>query len=340
MGTSALDLTTLPKVELHVHLEGTVSAATASELARRRGDDPAAVLVLDGDAYPPRFDGFEHFLRTFLATSAQVRSPDDLAHVAAAFARTQAGQRVAWSEATFTAVTMVQRGMEPAPMWRALVDGFAEVPDTAVALIVDTPRDLPLEASHETVRLVEHALTDGAPIVALGLTGIEGSRPESEFVHLREAADRLGLGLVVHAGETGTADVVRSALDHLRPDRIAHGIAALSDRVLVDRLVREEVVLDVCPSSNVTLGIVPALDVHPVRALAEAGVPFTIGSDDPPFFSTTLTDELVHVARLLGLTGRGIADLQRRAVAASFAPEPLKRDLSQRIDAWEAEASA
>ena len=225
-------------------------------------------------------------------------------------------------------------------MWRALQDGFAEVPDAAIALIVDTPRDLPIEAGHETVRLVEAAIGTGVPIVGLGLTGIEGSRPASEFVHLREAADRLGIGLVVHAGETGTADEVRAALDHLRPDRIAHGIAALDDPALVARLVREGVVLDVCPSSNVTLGIVPGLDVHPVRALAAAGVAFTIGSDDPPFFSTTLSEELAHVTRLLALTGRGIADLQRRAVAASFAPEPVRRDLAARIDAWDAETSA
>lgn len=340
MGSSALDLTTLPKAELHVHLEGTVSAATAGELARRRGEDPSQVLVLEGGTYPPRFDGFEHFLRTFLATSAQVRTPDDLAHVTAAFARSQAEQRVVWTEATFTAVTMVQRGMEPGPMWRALVDGLAEVPDTAVGLIIDTPRDLPLEASHETVGLVESALAAGAPIVALGLTGIEGARHESEFVHLREAADRLGLGLVVHAGEMGSAENVRAALDHLRPDRIAHGIAALEEPELVTRLAREGTVLDVCPSSNVTLGIVASLEAHPIRALAEAGVAFTVGSDDPPFFSTTLTDELAHVTRLLALTGRDIADLQRRTVAASFAPESLRRELAARIDAWDAETSA
>ena len=110
MGSSGLDIAALPKVELHVHLEGTVSAATASELARRRGDDPSAVLELDGGAYPARFDGFAHFLRTFLATSAQVRTPDDLAMVAAAFARSQAEQRVVWTEATFTAVPWSTEG--------------------------------------------------------------------------------------------------------------------------------------------------------------------------------------------------------------------------------------
>jgi len=337
MGTSDLDLSRLPKVELHVHLEGTISAATASELARRHGGTPEEVLVLEDGDYPRRFDGFEHFLATFLGTSAQVRTPDDLATVASAFARSQAEQRVAYSEATFTAVTMVQRGMEPGPMWRALREGFAEVPDTHVGLIIDTPRDHPLEVSHDTVRLVDEA---DAPIVALGLTGIEGSRHESEFVHLREAADRLGIGLVVHAGETGTADNVRATLDNLRPDRIGQGIASATDEALMARLAAEGIVLEVCPSSNVTLGLAASLETHPVRALWDAGVAVTINSDDPPFFSTTLTDELAHATRLLALTGREIADLQRRALAASWAPAGLRRDIAARIDAWDAETSA
>lgn len=337
MASPAPDLSGLPKVELHVHLEGTVSARTAAELARRHGEDPAAVLVLEDGSYPRRFDGFEHFLRTFLATSARVRDPDDLATVAAAFARSQAAQRVAWSETTFTAVTMVRRGMEPGPMWRALRDGFAEAPETRIGLIVDTPRDLGIAAMEETLALVDAA---DAPIVALGLTGIEGSRPEREFAPLRAAADRLGLGLVVHAGEMGSAANVRAALDDLGADRIGHGVASVTDADLVQRLARDGVVLEVCPSSNVTLGIAASLEAHPIRALWDAGVAVTVNSDDPPFFSTTLTDELDHAARLLGLTGSQLADLQRRALTASHAPADVRRDAAAQLDAWEDAARA
>ncbi|MFA9430000.1 adenosine deaminase [Egicoccus sp. AB-alg2] len=337
-GVTDDDLVALPKVELHVHLEGSIAAPTAVELARRHGEDPEAVLEVvrgrDGQlAYPAPFRDFLHFVDTFLATSRQVRTPDDLATVAAAFARGQAAQGVRWTEATFTALTLVDNGMEPAAMWQALRDGFAEVPDTRVGLIVDSVRDLGVDASKRTVRLVEEA---DAPIVGLGLTGIEGSVPERDFGHLREVADRLGLGLAVHAGETGTPDNVRSALDDLGAQRIGHGIATAADPELLARVAREQVVLEVCPSSNVTLSIVPDLDAHPLPTLWEAGAAVTINSDDPPFFSTTLTDELRHAERLLGLNRRDLADLQRRAARAAFAPPEVRADLVGQIDRWDA----
>jgi aminodeoxyfutalosine deaminase len=334
-------LAALPKVELHVHLEGSIAAGTAAQLATRHGEDPTEVLGVEPDPvaeggwrYPPRFDSFTHFVDTFVATTHQVRSPDDLATVAAAFARGQAAQGVRYTEATFTALTVVDHGMDPTTMWAALREGFAAAPDTEVALIVDSVRDLGVEASYRTVELVADA---DAPIVGLGLTGVENAIPERDFRHLREAADDLGLGLAVHAGETGTPDNVRAALDELGADRIGHGIAAVHDRELVARLVLDQVVLEVCPSSNLVLGLVDDLDDHPIRRLVDAGVLVTVNSDDPPFFATTLTDELAHARRLLGLDRAGLADLQRRAARASFAADHTRSELVRAVDAWQQE---
>jgi aminodeoxyfutalosine deaminase len=331
------DLASLPKVELHVHLEGSIEAGTAAALARRHGEDPAEVLEVEPDGaggwrYPPRFRDFDHFVATFLATSRQVRSPADLATVAAAFARGQAAQGVRYTEATFTALTLVQQGMEPAAMWQALRDGFAEAPDTEVALIVDSVRNLGVDASRRTVELVAEA---DAPIVGLGLTGVENSYPEADFAHLRAAADELGLRVAVHAGETGTPDNVRAALDDLGADRIGHGIAAATDPDLLRRLADDRVPLEVCPSSNVTLSLVPDLDHHPIRTLWDAGVEVTVNSDDPPFFATTFTDELRHAVRLLALDRSGLATLQRRAITASFASDEHKARLHAELDRWE-----
>jgi adenosine deaminase len=168
------------------------------------------------------------------------------------------------------------------------------------------------------------------------LTGTEGAVPEAAFVALREAADRLELGLTVHAGESGGPANVVAALDTLGADRIGHGIASVEDPALVERLVRERVPLEVCPTSNVRLGLADDLDAHPIVELLQAGVRVVVGSDDPPFFRTTLTDELAHVVRLAGLTRRDLAGLQRRAVEVSFAPAGLRTSLLQRIDAWDA----
>jgi adenosine deaminase len=327
------DLATLPKVELHVHLEGSIAATTATELATRHGT--AGDLGFEDGAYPAPFRDFEHFVATFLATSAQIRTPDDLATIAAAFAHEQARQGVGWTEVTFTALTHVRNGMEPAAMFQAVADGLAEAPDVWFGLIVDSVRNLGVAASHETVRLVEeHGHL--APIVGLGLTGVEGSVPERDFAHLREAADRHGLGLAVHAGESGGPDHVRAALDDLGAERIGHGIATVDDAELLARVVRDQVPLEVCPSSNVALSLVRSLDDHPIRALRTAGANLTVNSDDPPFFGTTLTAELAHVRRLLALRRRELAGLQRRAIDASFAPDAVRADVRRRIDAWAA----
>ncbi|MEX0592232.1 MAG: adenosine deaminase [Nitriliruptoraceae bacterium] len=314
----------LPKVELHVHLEGSISADTATRLAIAHDEDPASALGLEGGDYPRRYRDFNHFVDVFVATSRQVRSRDDLAMVAREFALSQAAQSVRWTEATFTAHTLVEQGLQPDQMWDAIREGFDAVDGVAIGLIIDTVRELGPPAARRTLELVADA---NAPIVALGLTGIEGSVAEREFALLRTGADDLGLGLVVHAGETGTADNVRAALDDLGADRIGHGIAASRDPQLMARLAEEGTILEVCPSSNVTLGLVPSLEDHPLAQLIDAGVAVTINSDDPPFFSTTLTGELAHAMRLANLTPADIIALQRRAITASFAPDTVKQQV-------------
>jgi aminodeoxyfutalosine deaminase len=324
-------LRALPKIELHVHLEGAITAERAVHLARRHGEDPEKVLELESGRYPSRYTGFDHFLRTFLAASAQVRTPDDLAELAAGFAIGQAAQGIVYSEVTFTAATHVEAGMEPPAMWAALRDGFAAAEGAEVGLIVDVVRDAGPAAADRTIRLVQDA---DAPVVGLGLSGMEGSVPESEFAALRAAADRLGLGLTVHAGETGDAGNVRAAVEDLGADRIGHGIATVHDPELGRQLATAGIPLEVCPSSNVALGLVPTLDEHPLADLHEAGLRIVIGSDDPPFFATTLSQELAHAQRLMHLDAEGMADLQLAAARAAFAPAATRTRLAGAIERW------
>ena len=329
---SERDITTIPKAELHVHLNGTITEVTASELARRHGAQPEQALRLIDGRYPGRYPDFEGFLDTYLAANQFVRTPDDLELVAAEFARAQAGQHVVYTEVMFTAMICVRNGMDPAGMWAALRRGLAAAgPATRIALIIDAMRDLGRSEAEATLRLVEAA---DAPIVGLALTGIEGTVPVEEFVPFREAARRLGLGFTVHAGEMGPPASIVEALDVLDADRIDHGIAAIRDPQLLERLVRDQVVLDLCPSSNVGIGFFPSLEAHPVAAFWRAGVNLTISSDDPPFVRTTLSDELRHVVRLAGLTRDDLAELQRRAVRHAFASPETKAQLLGEIDAW------
>lgn len=331
-GWQSTELRSLPKVELHIHLEGSISSETAIALARRHGLDPEAALPLHDGRYPPAFDDFLQFVRLYLSVSRQIRTPQELATVAAAFARRQADQGVRYTEVTFTALTHVRNGMEPRAMWAALRSGLSEAgPHCEIRVLVDAVRNLGREHAERTVALVEEA---DAPIVGLGLTGQEDPDNESQFKVLRQAADRLGLGLSVHAGESGPPASILAALDELEADRIGHGIAAVRDAEVLSRLASDQVPVEVCPSSNAVLGLVPSLDEHPFPELWRAGVNVTVNSDDPAFFGTSLEQELCHAARLADLERSELAELQRRAARAAFAPADVRRRLLAAIDDW------
>lgn len=330
------DLRALPKVELHVHLEGTVSAATAAELARTHGEDPAEVLVLGEDGpdgeprYPAPFRDFDQFVDCFVATSRQLRRPADLTTATAAFVAAQRSQGVVWTEATFTATTLVWQGWDPDAMWDAVLEGLDGAP---IGIIVDTPRDLPVEVGRHAIELVARGRERGVPIVGFGVTGREKGGRIEDFAFLGAEARATGLGFAVHAGETGGADQVARALDN-GAQRIGHGVAALDDDEVVARLVDEQVVCEVCPSSNVTLQVADDHDSHPLPAMVAAGIPVTINSDDPPFFDTTLSGELRHAERLLDLDREGHAALQRQAAAAAFCDDQQRAGIVAAIDAW------
>jgi adenosine deaminase len=330
---SQRDIASLPKVELHVHLNGSITEATASTLARRHGADPDTSLGLVGGRYPGTYGDFHGFLDAYLLANSFVRTPDDLEVVAAAFARQQAAEGIRYSEAIVTAMIYVRNGMEPAAMWAALRSGLAAGgPDTRIGLVIDVIRDLGRQEAEDTLRLVEAA---DAPIVGLGLTGIEGTVPTGDFVPYRGEARRLGLGFEVHAGEMGPPSSIVSALDVLEADRIGHGVAAIRDEAVLTRLIRDHVVLDVCPSSNVAIGEFPSLEAHPMTEFWRRGVEMTISSDDPPFFATTLGDELRHLVRIAGLEREDLATLQRRAARHSFAPPDVRGSLLAAIDEWD-----
>jgi aminodeoxyfutalosine deaminase len=330
---SERDIVTVPKAEMHVHLQGAISETTAKRLARRHGAaDVEAALKLVSGRYPGRYPNFQGFLDAYLAANEYVRTPDDLELVAAEFAMAQAAQSIRYTEVIFTPMIAVRNGMDPADMWSALRRGLsAGAPSARIGLVIDAIRDFGRPEADATLRLVDAA---DAPIVGMALTGIEGRVPAEEFVEFREGSRRLGLGFEVHAGENGPASSVVEALDVLLADRIGHGLAVAGDSALLERFVRDRVVLEVCPSSNVRTGHFPSLQVHPVKEFWRAGVNMTISSDDPAFFQTTLTDELRNVVRIVGLSRHDLGELQRRAIRHSFASADIKVALQAELERW------
>jgi aminodeoxyfutalosine deaminase len=324
----------LPKVELHVHLEGSLTPAVVARLAERHGADPSAIWP-EGIPEAFSFVDFPDFGRQFLFGLTLIRDGEDLADVAEALGRDLAAQSVRYAEVTSTAFSHLRRGMAEAEYGAALDEGRRRAAAIGVELawVIDIPRDLERPESTGTV---DHLSGPHAPggVVALGLGGYEVGHPAGPYREQFERARALGLGSVPHAGETDGPASVREALEELGADRIGHGVRSVEDEELVAELAERGTCLEVCLTSNRLLGVVDDLARHPLPDLLAAGVTVSLNTDDPGYFATDLTTELVAASEHFGLTADDHVVLQRTAVAASFLPAARQAALVAELDAY------
>jgi aminodeoxyfutalosine deaminase len=326
----------LPKVELHCHLEGSMSVDTVRALIDRHGADPTPVWP-DGlpDAFS--FDGFPSFARQFWFGMSLIRSGDDLATITDDLATTLAAQNVRYAELTSTAYTHLRGyegvpGMSPAEYRQGLDDGRRRAVARGVEIgwVIDIPRDL--EMPHETVT-VDYITGPHAPegLVALGLGGYEVGFPAAPYAEHFARARAFGLPGVPHAGETEGPESVRQALHDLGAVRIGHGIRAIEDAALVAELAERRVMLEVCPSSNLKLWVYDSVEQHPFPALRQAGVRVCLNTDDPGWFAGDLMTELELASEHFAVAQADHVAMQLDAVDASFAPADLKTALTGSI---------
>ena len=334
----------LPKVELHLHLEGAMRPATVCAQARRYAPDSPFCH----DGWQAGFWSFGD-LTAMLAEMRRVmrtvlRSADDYYLLARECFEDLAAQQVVYAEVSFGQRPPDRPNYVPLPdVLAALEQARREVEactSLRVGLILGLGRRLDdASASALTCQWVEQAVAArdrGAAIVGIDLHGDEQTFPSPQpFVAAFRLAAQAGLGRRAHAGEGAGAPSVWDCLRQLDVQRIAHGVRAVEDPALVAHLAQAGVGLDVCPTSNVRTGLAPSVAAHPIRALHEAGVRVTVSSDDPLLFATTVTEELVHLHRDFGFS---LADLGRfmiTAAAHSFQPEPTRSMLVRTLqDAW------
>lgn len=317
---------TYPKIELHVHLEGTVRPQTLLTLARRN-NLPLPADSVAGLAELYRYRNLEHFVRVWIMTTNVLRTREDFSQIVLDYAAEAASHGAVYIEGIFSPAERVARGVD----WDEIFTGYCEGAERALAehgvrirLTPDLYRGLPIELAREVAdRAVEYRERG---VVGLGLGGLESSRPAEYYASAFAIARAGGLGSVPHAGETLGPASIRSALDVLRADRIRHGIRAIDDPALVAELAERQVVLDVCPTSNVAAGAVATLRQHPLSRLAAAGVACSISTDDPAMFDTDLEREC-RLAATLGVSPRAayqagvtgaLCDEQTRAELATI----------------------
>lgn len=322
----------MPKVELHVHLEGAARPETLLTLAQRNGVSLPATDRVGLQAWY-RFRDFPHFGEIYDVICDCIVMPDDLTLLVSELGADAAAHGICYLEVTTTTNARLRRGFALDDQLAALVAGAREARQrhgVQMQFIVDI---VPEQSLAEAWTLARWAVArQGQGICALGLAGTESRHDKAALAPIFTYARDAGLPRAIHAGETMGPQSVWDALTLLHANRIGHGVRAIDDAKLVGFLVETQIPLEVCPTSNVCLGIVPSLAAHPVRRLWDAGAYLTVSTDDPPLFGVTLTDEYRALARVHGFTFADLCTLTTNAARAAFLPPAAKAVLLTQIE--------
>ena len=314
------------KAELHVHLEGTAPPKLMRRIASRNKLEVPYRLAMDDDRYQWR--DFADFLALYDVAAGVIRTVEDYREIVHAYLLEAAEQGAVYVELTASPDHAAAAGLSDAEHVFALGRG-----------IDDARRDCGIEA-----RVILTCVRDSGPeraeaiaawtvanphpyVTGFGMAGDESRIGPGAFGRAFAIAHDGGLGCTVHAGESAGPESVRAALTLPGVTRIGHGVRAIEDPALVEELAQRQIVLEVCPTSNVALGVFGAYDEHPLRALHDAGVRVTINSDDPPYFGATLAGEYEIAAARFGFSDDELAACTRTAIEAAFVDDATRERL-------------
>ncbi|WP_375254535.1 adenosine deaminase [Yoonia sp.] len=325
---------TLPKVELHTHLEGCAPPAFIRALAAEKKIDISGIFDARGGY---AFRDFDHFLKVYEAACTTLQTPDDFRRLTMAVLEETAAQGVVYME-TFVSPDFCGGGDLAA--WKdylaAMVDAAAEAEvkhGITLKGIVTGIRHFGPEACKPAAKCA--AETFGEFITGYGMAGGEMVGRPGDYAYSFDMAREAGMPLTCHAGEWGGASMVKETIQALRVSRIGHGIGAIEDKGLIDEILENDIVLEVCPGSNVVLKAVNGWAGHPIEELRDAGVKVTISTDDPPFFHTTMTAEYEMLNRTFGWDEDAFRTANETALAAAFCDDATRARVSKRLEAQE-----
>ncbi len=321
----------LPKVELHLHLEGAAPPEFIRELGAEKGLSLAGVFDPDGRY---AFRDFGHFLQVYEAATQALRSPDDFGRLVSAVLAQSAEQGVIYTEA-FLSPDFCGGGDVSA--WREYLHAMQEAAGRArlahgieMRGIVTCIRHNGPDQARRSALCAAETASDW--LVGFGIAGDETRGRPRDFAYPFDMAREAGLHLTAHAGEWSGARSVEEALRDLRVARIGHGVQAIDDSALVDHLAATGTVLEVCPGSNVALGLYPDLAHHPIDRLRKAGVAVTVSTDDPPFFHTDMRLEYENLARCFGWGADTLTELNRVAARAAFCTPDTRETILKKLE--------
>ncbi|MBV9922633.1 MAG: adenosine deaminase [Pseudonocardia sp.] len=322
-------MATIPKAELHVHLEGTAPPELIGRIAARNGlEIPERMLGTDGRF---RYTDFLDFLRTYDLAASVIRTGEDYRDITYEYLVSCARGGAIYVELTASSDHAALVGLSDEEHWDGIARGIDDARhDTGIEgrILASAVRNFGVE---QAVRVAHHAASDPHPyVVGFSMAGDEAGFPAGDFAEAYAVAAGAGLGCTIHAGEWAGAESVRAALE-LPVTRISHGVRAIEDPAVVSELAERGIVLECCPTSNVVLGVFPSYEEHPLPALRAAGVRVTLGSDDPPYFGATIDGEYGVCAARMGFDDDVLRDITRTAIDAAFCDDDLKAALRSRL---------
>jgi adenosine deaminase len=331
------DLAQLPKAHLHLHLTGAMRHSTMVELAAKYAISLPTALT---EEWPPQLStaderGWFRFQRLYDTARSVLRTPDDLYRLVREIAEDERAEGSRWLELQADPSGFASMYGGVTAFTELLLDAVAKAARTAdigIGVIIAANRTRHPMDARVLARLA--AQFAGQGVTGFGLSNDERRGPAADFERAFKIAERAGLLLAPHAGELVGPASVRASLDLLHANRLGHGVRSVEDPKLLERLAAESITCEVCPSSNVSLGVAPNEEAVPLRTLVQAGVPVALGADDPLLFGRRLVKQYEIARDVHGFTPAELAELARMSIRGSAAPADTRTRLLSAVDAW------
>lgn len=316
----------LPKIELHVHLEGAIPHKALFELIQKYDGDSSIQNVA---ALEKRFEykDFHQFIETWSWKNQFLREYEDFAYIAELTARDMAAQNIRYVELFFSPSLFARHGLDVQEITHSVRKGLLRVPEIEIALIADLVRDYGAEFELKTLNALNEVKDCG--VVGIGLGGSEHEYPPEPFESLYHEARRMDFCTNAHAGEASGAQSIWGTINHLHVDRIGHGTRIYEDPKLMDYVAEKEIPIELCPVSNVRTGVVNSIREHPIRKYFEHGLVISVNTDDPKMFNTSLAHEYRSLVQNCGFTKQEICKIILLSINSLWLPEEKKNSLIQ-----------
>jgi adenosine deaminase len=319
----------LPKAELHVHLEGTATPELVQRLALRNGIPLPERLLNEHGRF--HYGDFLDFLRAYDLAASVIKTGEDYRDITYEYLCACGREGAIYVELTASPDHAQMMGMSHAEHIGGIAQGIDDARETCGIegrILISAVRNFGVERA---LAVAAYAAEEAHPyVVGFSMAGDEANFPIGDYAEAYAIAAAAGLGCTVHAGEWAGPNSVRAALA-LPVTRIDHGVRAIEEAALVDELAARRIVLNTCPTSNVVLGVFPGFDEHPLPQLRDAGVRLTLGSDDPPYFGATIGGEYQVCFERLGFSVQDLSAVTLTAIDAAFCDEELKAALRARV---------